>query len=69
MTGLARASRWCRCGGHPKAIDHDTFTMAPQLYEAHATSVQPFAPVLALRSARFIVTLRTIWQDNRSEVQ
>ena len=60
LAGLASARRRGRKGGRRKAIDPKTFTMALQLYEAHTSSVQISAPVLALQNARFIVTLRPI---------
>ena len=53
MAGLASARRRGRRGGRPKAIDHDTFTMALQLYEARTSSVQTICTRLGIAKRTF----------------
>jgi DNA invertase Pin-like site-specific DNA recombinase len=53
LAGLASARRRGRCGGRPKAIDRDTFTMALQLYEAHGSSVQTICTRLGIAKRTF----------------
>ncbi len=53
MAGLASARRRGRCGGRPKAIDRDTFTIALQLYEARTSSVQSICTRLGIARRTF----------------
>jgi DNA invertase Pin-like site-specific DNA recombinase len=57
--GLARARQRGRCGGRPKAIDAETFTMAVQLYQARTSSVQSICTRLGIARRTFYRYLAT----------
>jgi resolvase-like protein len=69
MAGLASARRRAGVVDAPKASITTPVRWRFSSTRPTRALSRPSAPILALRNARFIVTLRPIGPDNRSEVQ